>query len=205
MTEENKPEIPIELSLESEPLPPVDEDCLPCRALEHLCAILPDDEGRSACEQIKIGLENETMTAEEARELLASKVGRHVLATKLSEVSEWITKQEIKRQEKVEQIAETIPLEDETPVIVEDLPPLPEEMTKSLEEIAPIEEAIPVVKEEPLPEIPKEPLIAEDIVKYNPDDAIIYKDLFNTDVEDDPAYMYDDEDLWTKDGLIDDE
>lgn len=204
MTEENKPETPIDLSLESEPLPEED-DCLPCRALEHLCEILPEEEGRSACEQIKIGLENETMTAEEARELLASKVGRHVLATKLSEVSEWITKQELKRQKKVEAIAETIPLEDETPVIVDDLPPLPEEMTKPIEEIAPMDDVMPVVKEEPLPEVPKETLPAEDIVKYNPDDAIIYKDLFDTDIEDDPAYMYDDEDLWLKDGRIDDE
>jgi hypothetical protein len=206
MTEENQQETPVEVSLESEPLPETKEDCLPCQALDHLCEILPEEEGKKACEAIKIGLENDTMTADEAREMLASKVGRHVLATKLAEVSEWITEQETKRQERVEQISETIPLEDETPVVVDDLPPLPEEMTMPIEEIAPIEETIPELVEEIIPEIEE----AKDFVRYNPDDAIIYKDLFDTTMEDDPAYMYDDgddddEDEWLQDGLIDDE
>ncbi len=213
MSEEIKDEIVApeltETPLKVEPaLENVDEvDCLPCAALDQLCKILPEEEGKKACETIKIGLENDTMSAEEAREMLASKVGRVVLATKLAEVSDWITEQELRREENKQRIAETIPLEEEPITHLDvDLPPLPEEMTKSLDEIAPListPEAIPI----------EEPIIDEAVVDeikhfYNPDDAIIYKDLDTTDYIDDPLYVYDDEDLfdddWLKLGKIDD-
>jgi len=218
--EQNEPE-PIKLSLETEPISESNsEDCLPCQALDRLCSILPEEDGRKACEEIKAGLENDTMTADEAREYLASRVGRHVLATKLSEVSEWIAEQEIKRQEVTASIAESIPLQEETEVVIPkietELPPLPEEMTKSMDEIAPLigepssaDGFNPDGSEMYLDEPETWPKNKEKETKeksfYDPDDEIIYKDLFDTDMEDDPTYMYDDTDVWIKDGLIDDD
>lgn len=201
---EEKDETPIELSLEMEPLPETsEEDCLPCQALDRLCSILPEEDGRKACEEIKIGLENETMTAEEAREYLASKVGMHVLATKLSEVSDWITEQEIKRQEITENIVESIPLEEEPILLEKKLPPLPEQMTKPMDEIAPLDlDTIPEVDEEVIPEKVDKSVKS---ASYNSDDDIIYDGLFDTDIEDDPLYVYDDTDLWLEDGLYEEE
>jgi hypothetical protein len=203
MSDEQKDDEPIELSLESEPLP--DSECLPCQALDRLCKILPEEDGKKVCEEIKIGLENETMDADEARELLASKVGRHVLATKLAEVSDWITEQYAKRQAITEKAAEIVPLKEE-PISMhkEELPPLPEEMTKPIEEIA-ILPPSPIKKEEPKKLLSDDLDDSNDFVKYDADDEILYGDLADSDIEDDPYYMYDDEDLWLQDGLLDEE
>lgn len=200
MSEEKVPETSVPETEEVE--------CLPCEALNHLCAILPDEEGKKVCEEIKIGLENETMNADEARELLASKVGRHVLATKLAEVSVWIDEQYTKRQKFKEKLDEVIPLEEPAESLKEELPPLPEEMTKSLDEIAePV--LTPTYVEEKSIEEPKSVIpvpeldYPDDFIKqYDRDSKILYGDLDDSDIEDDPLYMYEDEDLWLQDGVV---
>jgi hypothetical protein len=191
-------ETPVKPSTNVEAIKNLNDDCLPCQALKKLCEILPEEDGKKACEEVRIGLENDTMTAEQARDLLATKVGKVVLATKLSEVSSWIEEQYKKREESKAQIAKEIPLKVEPKEEeVTKLPPMPEELTKPLDEviktpIAPVVE--PSKKWKPLD-------VDEEEEPLTGDDRILYRDLDTTSIEDDPAYVWDDTDLWIEDGL----
>ena len=182
--------------------------CLPCEALDYLCQILPDEEGRRVCEEIKVGLENETMDATEARNMLASKVGKHILATKLAEVSVWIDEQYAKREKFKEKMDDIIPLEEKSEPLKEELPPLPEAMTKSLDEIAepvltPISVEEKLIEEAPsaIP-VPELDYPKDFVTQYERDSKILYGDLDDSDIEDDPLYVYDDEDLWLQNGVV---